>query len=90
MLNLSSWPKVMRVIVRKERLHPGAQLRFTDWLCQPELAPLFSCDLAPPGVRRAGEFFFDLAPPGGPRSGGSETLLGRLPGDAQGGADGLP
>ena len=30
MLNLSSWPKVMRVIVRKERLHPGAQLRFTD------------------------------------------------------------
>jgi len=62
----------------------------SQWLCQPELAPLFSCDLAPPGVRRAGEFFFDLAPPGGPRSGGSETLLGRLPGDAQGGADGLP
>jgi hypothetical protein len=30
MLNLSSWPKDMRVIVRKERPHPGAQLRFTD------------------------------------------------------------
>ena len=30
MLNLSSWPKGMRVIVRKERPHPGAQLRFTD------------------------------------------------------------
>jgi Transposase DDE domain group 1 len=30
MLNLPSWPKGMRVIVRKERPHPGAQLRFTD------------------------------------------------------------
>jgi DDE family transposase len=30
MLNLSSWPKGIRVIVRKERPHPGAQLRFTD------------------------------------------------------------
>lgn len=29
-LELSSWPKGMRVIVRKERPHPGAQLRFTD------------------------------------------------------------
>jgi hypothetical protein len=26
----SGWPKGMRVIVRKERPHPGAQLRFTD------------------------------------------------------------
>ncbi len=26
----SSWPKGMRLIVRKERPHPGAQLRFTD------------------------------------------------------------
>ena len=31
MLDLSSWPKGMRVIVRKERPHPGAQLRFTDF-----------------------------------------------------------
>jgi hypothetical protein len=30
MLTLDSWPKEMRVIVRKERPHPGAQLRFTD------------------------------------------------------------
>ncbi|MFY9653434.1 IS1380 family transposase, partial [Trebonia sp.] len=30
MLDLSSWPAGMRVIVRKERPHPGAQLRFTD------------------------------------------------------------
>ncbi|CAK7284819.1 IS1380 family transposase [Streptomyces misionensis] len=28
--DLSSWPKGMRLIVRKERPHPGAQLRFTD------------------------------------------------------------
>ena len=30
LLNLSSRPEGMRVIVRKERPHPGAQLRFTD------------------------------------------------------------
>jgi hypothetical protein len=30
MVDLSSWPAGMRVIVRKERPHPGAQLRFTD------------------------------------------------------------
>jgi hypothetical protein len=30
MLDLSGWPKGMRVIVRRERPHPGAQLRFTD------------------------------------------------------------
>ena len=30
LLDLASWPKGMRVIVRKERPHPGAQLRFTD------------------------------------------------------------
>jgi hypothetical protein len=30
MLGLPSWPQGMRVIVRKERPHPGAQLRFTD------------------------------------------------------------
>jgi hypothetical protein len=29
-LELGGWPKGMRVIVRKERPHPGAQLRFTD------------------------------------------------------------
>jgi Transposase DDE domain group 1 len=30
LLNLENWPKGMRVIVRKERPHPGAQLRITD------------------------------------------------------------
>jgi hypothetical protein len=29
-LDLANWPKGMRVIARKERPHPGAQLRFTD------------------------------------------------------------
>jgi DDE family transposase len=29
MLDLAGWPNGMRVIVRKERPHPGAQLRFT-------------------------------------------------------------
>jgi hypothetical protein len=30
LLDLSGWPAGMRIIVRKERPHPGAQLRFTD------------------------------------------------------------
>jgi hypothetical protein len=30
LLDLGSWPAGMRLIVRKERPHPGAQLRFTD------------------------------------------------------------
>jgi hypothetical protein len=30
LLDLEDWPAAMRVIVRKERPHPGAQLRFTD------------------------------------------------------------
>lgn len=30
LLELGSWPAGMRVIVRKERPHPGAQLRLTD------------------------------------------------------------
>jgi hypothetical protein len=29
-LNLSAWPEGSRLIVRRERPHPGAQLRFTD------------------------------------------------------------
>jgi Transposase DDE domain group 1 len=31
MLDLPAWPKGIRVIVRKERPHPGAQLRLTDF-----------------------------------------------------------
>ncbi|WP_327113998.1 IS1380 family transposase [Nocardia sp. NBC_01730] len=30
MVDLSGWPAGMRLVVRKERPHPGAQLRFTD------------------------------------------------------------
>jgi hypothetical protein len=30
MLHLQDWPAGIRIIVRKERPHPGAQLRFTD------------------------------------------------------------
>jgi hypothetical protein len=30
LLDLSSWPAGMRVIIRKEKPHPGAQLRITD------------------------------------------------------------
>ena len=30
LLNLTNWPKGIRVIARKERPHPGAQLRITD------------------------------------------------------------
>ena len=30
LLDLTGWPPGMRVIVRKERPHPGAQLRITD------------------------------------------------------------
>jgi hypothetical protein len=30
LLDLDAWPAGMRIIVRKERPHPGAQLRFTD------------------------------------------------------------
>ncbi len=30
MLSLASWPAGMRVVIRAERPHPGAQLRFTD------------------------------------------------------------
>lgn len=30
LLDLDGWPKAMRVIVRRERPHPGAQLRFDD------------------------------------------------------------
>ena len=30
LVDLSAWPKATRLILRKERPHPGAQLRFTD------------------------------------------------------------
>ncbi len=30
MINLDSWPEGSRLILRKDRPHPGAQLTFTD------------------------------------------------------------
>ena len=33
MLDLEAWPKGSRVVVRKERPHPGAQLSFFDTIC---------------------------------------------------------
>jgi hypothetical protein len=30
LLDLTGWPEAMRVVVRRERPHPGAQLRFDD------------------------------------------------------------
>ena len=30
LVNLSTWPAGTRLVLRKERPHPGAQLRFTD------------------------------------------------------------
>ena len=30
MVDLSAWPEGCRLIVRRERPHPGAQLSFTD------------------------------------------------------------
>jgi hypothetical protein len=29
-VNLAAWPQGSRLIIRRERPHPGAQLRFTD------------------------------------------------------------
>ena len=40
------------------------------WPCQPQVAPVFSSYLAPPGVARGREFSFDLAPPCLRRAGG--------------------
>ncbi len=34
-----------------------------SWLCQPQLAPVFSFDLAPSSWCEGREFSFDLAPP---------------------------
>ena len=45
LVDLSSWPAGTRLILRKERPHPGAQLRFTDadgmraWQTPYEAAP---------------------------------------------------
>ena len=65
LLDLANWPQGMRVIVRKERPHPGAQLRFTDidghrFTCLRHRAPRAASSLtwnsatgAGPGARTA-------------------------------------
>ena len=67
LLDLSGWPKGMRVIARKERPHPGAQLRITD--IDGMRVTAFATNTRPggPGTQLA-----DLelrAPPPGPRRG---------------------
>ena len=68
MLDLSSWPAGMRVIVRKERPHPGAQLRFTDID-----GHRFTC-LATDARRAAARGPGAAAPPPGPLRGPDPSL----------------
>jgi len=51
-LNLTGWPEGARVIVRRERPHPGAQLRFTDHDGHRFLATLTDLDGDPVEVER--------------------------------------
>ena len=48
LLDMSKWPPGMRVIVRKERPHPGAQLRITD--VDGHRVTAFATNTAPGGV----------------------------------------
>lgn len=50
LLDLSKWPDRSRVIVRRERPHPGAQLRFTD--ADGHRFTAFLTDTPPGGPRR--------------------------------------
>jgi hypothetical protein len=50
LLDLSRWPTGMRVIVRKERPHPGAQLRLTD--ADGHRLTAFATNAAPGGPHR--------------------------------------
>jgi hypothetical protein len=50
LLELSGWPTGMRVIVRKERPHPGAQLRLTD--ADGHRLTAFATNTPPGGPRR--------------------------------------
>jgi len=50
LLDLSRWPEGMRVIVRRERPHPGAQLRLTDH--DGNRLTAFATNTAPGGPRR--------------------------------------
>jgi hypothetical protein len=49
LFDLSSWPPGMRLIVRKERPHPGAQPRITDCTWPPlHPSPNWRCRPSPP------------------------------------------
>jgi hypothetical protein len=80
MLNVAAWPAGMRVIVRKERPHPGAQLRFTDidghcftcFATNTKRGQLADLELRP--RRRAGA----KAGSGAPRTPGSQPAPPRL------------
>jgi hypothetical protein len=50
LLNLNKWPSGSRVIVRRERPHPGAQLRFTD--ADGHRFTAFITDTKPGGAKR--------------------------------------
>jgi len=64
MLELQTWPAGMRVVIRAERPHPGAQLRFTDvdgtgWACLSPTPPAgnlrtWSCGTATGPAAKAG------------------------------------
>jgi hypothetical protein len=58
MLDLDSWPAGMRVIVRKERPHPGAQLRSP-------ISTATGSPLSPPTPRKGSSLTWSCATAGG-------------------------
>ena len=78
LMSLSGWPKGMRVIVRKERPHPGAQLRLSD--PDGHRYTAFATNTAPGGPGRQ---LADLELRHGPRTGrGPHPRRERTPGCA--------
>jgi hypothetical protein len=67
LVDLSRWPTGMRAIIRKERPHPGAQLRLSDAGGQRLTA--FATNTAPGGSHRQPADLEFAAPPPGPRRG---------------------
>ena len=74
LLDLTGWPPGMRVIVRKERPHPGAQLRITD--VDGHRITAFATNTTRGPARRPGA----AAPPPGPRRGPHPLRQGHRPG----------
>jgi len=71
LLDLTGWPPGMRVIVRKERAHPGAQPRITD--LDGHRVTAFATNSTPRAARRPGA----AAPAPGPRRGPDPVREGR-------------